>query len=107
MTRLKEIEKTVLETLSGGGEDTCDPEGAWAEDAKWLLELVKEMADILKVLDKESLGDFIYDIRSHECGSGEWEGDSWKGPRVTAWSDACSRLKAALARLEEPSPVVK
>lgn len=44
-----------------------------------------------RVLLKESLGDFIYDVRSHEALG-------WEGPRVVAWSNACVVLERVAAK---------
>lgn len=42
------------------------------------------------------LEDLVYEVRDSERGSGKWEGDSWHGPRVTAWADGCESAAEAL-----------
>ena len=47
----------------------------------------------LRLLCKESLGDFIYDIRSNE-------GEGWDGSMVTNWGKAVEAARLALLRAD-------
>lgn len=42
----------------------------------------------LRVLVKESVGDFVYTMRERVLGDPDFRGNSWDHPRVKAWSDA-------------------
>lgn len=48
--------------------------------------LPKDLRDACKTLERESFGDFIYEIR-------EREGRNWDGPRVKAFSAAVDILR--------------
>lgn len=59
--------------------------------------MTPELLAALKVLLAESLGDWIYDVRSRASESGDgFEGNSWDHPRVKAFSDAVGVIEAAV-----------
>lgn len=55
-----------------------------------------ELADALRVLVAENIGDNVYDIREREL-------KGWEGPRVTAFSNAVTVIEKYAA---PPAPVV-
>lgn len=61
-----------------------------------------ELLAALKVLLSESLGDWIYDVRSRASESGDgFDGNSWDHPRVTAFSDAVTTVERAVKEAEQ------
>ena len=54
--------------------------------------------DALRVLAKEGIGDFIYEIRERVASDTTYHGNTWNHPRVRAWGEA---VQAILARVRE------
>jgi len=56
------------------------------------------LKEAIKILvEDESIGDFIYNIRERALDS-EFEGNSWDHPRVIRYSNAVERLKEELKK---------
>lgn len=56
-----------------------------------------ELLAALKVLLKENLGDWIYDVRARAVEDGDgFEGNSWDHPRVTVFSEAVTTISNAV-----------
>jgi hypothetical protein len=63
--------------------------------------MTPELLAALKVLLKENLGDWIYDVRSRAGESGDgFTGNSWHHPRVKAFSDAVTVIEKAVKEAE-------
>lgn len=71
------------DTHSFVAEDVAPEHGELLADAPRMLEA-------LRLLSKESLGDWGYSVRDDAAESGDgWKGDSWSHPRVVSWGLAC------------------
>ena len=57
--------------------------------------------EALRVLMRESLGDFIYTIRERVLEDGTFKGSTWDHPRVRAWGEACKAIGRHVASLPE------
>ena len=56
--------------------------------------------DALRVLVREHIGDFIYNIREHVFSDEpDFKGSSWEHPRVIAWNEACKAIVAHVKSL--------
>lgn len=51
--------------------------------------IISPLIQALQILEAESIGDMVYDIRAEEQ-------EDWDGPRVIAWSNACQIIKEYL-----------
>lgn len=52
-----------------------------------------ELLAALRVLLRENLGDWVYDVRSRAAESGDgYAGNSWDHPRVTEFSEAVQTI---------------
>lgn len=56
------------------------------------------------LLDVESIGDRVYDVREKAAGDGTFTGNTWDHPRVQAFSAAVQKLEALRAALTPPEP---
>ena len=56
--------------------------------------------DALRVLMREHLSDFIYNIRERVGADASYTGNSWDHPRVKDWSDACMIIQDYLKSKE-------
>lgn len=65
---------------------------------------LREALDL--VLNKEHMEDWIYSVRERISDEPRPEGctNSWDHPRVTAYAEACTRLKQELDSLEGKDP---
>jgi hypothetical protein len=80
--------------VSGVAQHVSADHGPLIADAPRMLEA-------LRLLSREALGDWVYDVRDNASESGDgWAGDRWDHPRVKSWSKACE-LTAELVKKHE------
>ena len=53
------------------------------------LDILLDSLAALRMLMREPLGDWVYDIRDNEM-------QGWEGPRVTAWAEAVKKTGSVL-----------
>lgn len=64
--------------------------------------LSPELRAALKVLvDVESVGDWVYEVRERALADDSFTGNTWDHPRVKAFSDAVTTITTALREAEQ------